>query len=150
MNNIKIKENENGLINDIANPLFSLFSKVFFFSKEKKLKGQMFVIAGIIIVIGLIMIKNILGSYGIIEEKRSHETIIFDKQLRNIKNEYAYAISVAVMQANINDSGIVYLSNLSDFIRSENDAKIFYVFAFANGSNQNYYLTVGNFLNDKI
>ena len=132
--------------------LFSLrlTHKVRHTTLKKGLKGQMFVRAAIIIVIGLIMIKNILGVYGIMEEKRTQETGILDKQLRNIKNEYGYAIAAAAMQANINDSGISYLSNFSDFIRSENDAKIFYLFAFANGSNQNYYLTVGNYMNDMI
>src|SRR3989338_2275424 len=63
MNNIKIKENENGLINNIANPLFSLFSKVFFFSKEKKLKGISPLIASVLLIAFTMAIAGIMASW---------------------------------------------------------------------------------------
>ncbi len=120
------------------------------FSKRKGSKGQMFVIGAILIVIGLIMLKNLLGIYSTAEEKRYQESIIIDKQLRNVKDEYKYIVATAAVQADANASGISYLSNFSNFIRNDFDSKIVYMFVYANGTTQRFSITVGNFIDDKI
>lgn len=112
--------------------------------------GQMFVIAAIIILVGLIMLKNLLAVYSTMEEKRSVESDMLDKQLKNIRGEFRYIAGIASLQADANASGIAYLSNFSGFLRSDADIRILYLFAFANGTSQKYSITIGNYLKDNI
>lgn len=112
-------------------------------------KGQMFLIASILIIIALIALKNLFGIYATAEEKRFGESSQLDKELRNVKNEYRYILEVAALQNDANASGIDYLYNFSNLLRNDN-AKTLYLFVFNNGSNQRFSATVGNFLNDKI
>lgn len=110
-------------------------------------KGQLFLIASIFVLIGLIMLKNLLGIYSTIEEKGSLESLLFDKELRNLMNEYKNIVATASLKS---DVGADYLSNFSSFIRNEMNSKILYSFVFMNSSSKNYSVTIGNFLNDKI
>ncbi len=132
------------------NIIFSLGQLTPFFSKERGRKGQMFVIGAILILIGLIVLKNLLGVYSTAEEKRYQESVILDKHLRNVRDEYKYIIATASMQNDANASGISYLSNFSSLIRNDMDSKIVYMFIFANGTTQKFSVNVGNFVNDKI
>ena len=118
--------------------------------KKRGRKGQMFVIGAILILIGLIVLKNLLGVYSTAEEKRYQESVILDKQLRNIRDEYKYIIATASMQNDANASGISYLSNFSSLIRNDMNGRIVYMFIFANGTTQKFSVNVGNFVNDKI
>lgn len=113
-------------------------------------KGQMFLIAAILVVIGLIMLKNLLGVYSTGEETRFQETQILGKQLNNIINEYKYTLAVAAAQENVTNSSINYTENLSTYLRKDIDSEILYALVFVNSSNQKYYITLGNYLNDRI
>ncbi len=111
-------------------------------------KGQMFLIGSIMVLIGLIMLKNLLAVYTTVEETRFQETNIIDKQLSNVVNEYENIIGLASL--NGYDNGVSYLSNFSGFLRNDIDSEILYSFVFANGTTQRYNVTIGNYLGDKI
>ncbi len=113
-------------------------------------KGQMFVIAAILILVALIAIKNLLGMYATFEEKRFEETFTLDKQMKNIKNELRYTAGIASLQSDANLSGIRFLYNFSNFTVNDMDAKLLYAFVFVNASTQEFGITVGNFMKDTI
>ncbi len=127
------------------NNTFFLGNLHFFFSKEK---GQMFAIAGIIILIGFFLLRGTFSIYSTIEEKRFQETMIIDKQLKNIYHEYERILSVSRVQTNPNNTAITNLYEFSNFLRGEEDIEILYVFVYVN--NTIYSVTTGNFLNDRI
>ena len=77
------------------------------------LKGQFFILSAIFILIGLIMLKSLLGVYVTVEEKRKQESDIHDKQLRNIKSEYENTLAIASLQPVPSTNGAEYLYNLS-------------------------------------
>lgn len=112
--------------------------------------GQMFIIGAILILIALIAVKNLLGVYSTFEEKRFEETLNMDKQIRNLKNEFGYILGIASLQSDINLSGIRFFYNFSDFVVNDIDAKVLYAFVFVNSTNQQFGVTVGNFLKDAI
>lgn len=111
-------------------------------------KGQMFIVGAVVFVIGLFLIKNMFSVYSMVEEKRYQESILIDKELKNIAKEYEYITGIASMKGN--DSGINYLEDFSLRLRNESDFRIFYVFIYVNITNQKFSSTVGNFLNDNI
>lgn len=113
-------------------------------------KGQMFLIGAIFIIIGLVLLRNLTGIFTTFQEEEAGESIVADMELRNIKSEYNYIVGIATQQSAPNVSAINNLYNISDLIRNNKDAKILYMLAFANGTNQRYAVTIGNFLNDKI
>ncbi len=114
-------------------------------------KGQMFLIGAILIIIGLVLLRNLLGVFTTAQEEEAGESIIADAELRNIKNEYNYLIGIASRSNLIpNVSAINNLYNMSDLLRNNKNVKILYMLAFVNGTNQRYTVTVGNFLNDNI
>ncbi len=110
--------------------------------------GQMAIIASIFIVIGLILLKNLLGIYSTLEEKRFQESNIVSKQMLNIKDEYKNIAGVSSMHGNA--SGIEYLYNFTDLIRNDMSASVLYLYVFSNSSAQSYSVTVGNFMNGMI
>jgi hypothetical protein len=115
-----------------------------------KKKGQMFIIAAIIILVGLVEIRGLLGLYATFEEKRSEETFVLDKQVKNMRSEFAYTLGIATLQSDANLSGIRFLYNFSNFTAADAGAKLLYAFVFANSSTQRFGVTVGNFLKDTI
>ena len=120
-------------------------------NKVNRSKGQIFLAGAVILLVGLIVLRNLLGVYGTIEEKRYQESLLYDDQLMNIKNEYQYIVGISTLQSNVNESAVNYLSNFSNYLRNEiSDFRVLYLFVFVNGSNQKYSITLGNFLNDKI
>lgn len=118
--------------------------------KNKVQKGQMFLIASILLIIGLIMLKNLLGIYSTVEETRYQETKILGKQLNNVMNEYKYTVAIASAQQNVMNSLVNYTENLSTFLRTDIDSEILYAVVMANSTTQKYYITLGNYLKDKI
>jgi len=131
-----------------SNNTFFLRNSRFFFLKKKGSKGQMFVIAGIIILIGFFLLRGVFSIYSTIEEKRFQETMILDKQLKNIYHEYEKTLAVSRIQTNPNNTAITNLYDFSNYLRNEEDIEILYVFVYVN--NTAYSVTVGNFLNDRI
>ena len=119
-------------------------------SDPRLMKGQMFLLASVIIVLGLISIGNLLGIYKTVEETRLQESLMLDKQLRNIKAEYESIAAAARLGNDVNGSAIRYLSNFSGLLRNTADVEVFYVFAYFNASDKNYSLTIGNYLKDSI
>ncbi|MBI2578160.1 MAG: hypothetical protein HYW26_00460 [Candidatus Aenigmarchaeota archaeon] len=108
----------------------------------------MFVIAGLIILIAFFLLRGVFGIYNTLEEKRFQETMILDKELRNIYHEYEKIIIVSRVQGNANSSAIANLADFSTFLRGEEDIEILYALVSVN--NTKYTVTVGNFLNDNI
>ena len=114
------------------------------------MKGQFFIIAAVIILIGFILLKNSLGIFDTLVEKRIVESSLMNKQAVNIANEYKYLAGVASLQNDVNRSAIDYLYNFSSFLRDDRDVEILYVFVYVNDSANTYSVTVGNFINDNI
>ena len=110
------------------------------------MKGQMFIIAAIFIIIGMVAAKNLLSTT-LEEEKRSVEMINADKLLKNIGNEYSYLLSVSASQARPNQSAIAYFSGFSSFLRSDVAGfSVLYAAVYLNESAMKYSVNVGNFL----
>ena len=143
-----MKNNGKVIAKPQKNNTFFLRNLRFFFLKKKGSKGQMFVIAGIIILIGFFMLRGIFGIYMTLEEKKYQETIIIDRELRNIQHEYEKIISVSRLQGNANDTAISNMMSFSTYLRGEEEMEILYVIVSLN--NTAYTVTVGNFLNDNI
>lgn len=114
------------------------------------MKGQMFFIAAIFMVIGFVLLRGLLTLPEISEEKTFHDTAYLDRNLKNIANEYSHIAGAASMQPSINRSGQEYLYNFSTFVRSEVDSRIAYVLIYANGSTGNFSATIGNFVQNNI
>lgn len=110
----------------------------------------MFLICAVLIVVALIMLRTLFGIYATIEEKRAEESVILDKQLRNLKKEYGYLAGIGSMQPNPNASATQYLTNFSSFLRDDTDIKVLYLYVFVDGTSQRYSVTVGNYLKDTI
>ncbi len=110
------------------------------------MKGQMFIIAAIFIIIGMVAAKNLLSTT-LEEEKRSVETINADKLLKNIGNEYSYLLSVSVSQQMPNQSAISYFSDFTAYLRSDVAGfSAMYAAVYLNGTSLKYSVNVGNFL----
>lgn len=108
------------------------------------MKGQMFIIAAIFIIIGLILVHNLLNVFDLFEETRKTTSLVGDRNIDNIAKEYEYIAGIASMN-NANVSAISMLSNFSDLIREVENAKIFYALVFVNGSSNDYSITIGNY-----
>ena len=113
-------------------------------------KGQMLAIAAIFMIIGFVMLRGLLSLPVLSQEKAFQDASYLDKSLGNIAAEYEYAASIAALQANVNRSGADYLSGISSYFRSEFDSGILYAYVFLNGSNGNFSVTLGNFLQNNI
>jgi len=107
---------------------------------EKMRKGQMFLAGTIVLIVGMILLKNVIEIYDITEEKRHIETIIIDKQLKNIMHEYENIINIA------KESCQNYLYNFSYYLKSEMYHRIKILYVFIDDMN----VTVGNFLGERI
>lgn len=116
----------------------------------KRRKGQFFIIAAIIITISLIAIKSLLGFYSTEETISAESMRIIDKQLENIRNEYEYITGIALTKTDVNSSLYLYLSNFSNFIREDRDARALWIAISANGSNQKYNLLAGNYMKTPV
>jgi hypothetical protein len=121
-----------------------------FLSQRKAPKGQMFFISAIFMIIGFVMLAGLLTLPEITQEKVFQETAYADKNLKNVRNEYEYLTGTATLQAAPNKTGADYIHNFSDFVRSNLNARVLYVFVFSNGTTNNFSATIGNFLQDKI
>lgn len=112
-------------------------------------KGQMFLAGAIVLVVGMILLKLIMGTYEIAEEKRHQDSFIADRQIKNIKEQYENLINNALIN-NRNDIQ-THLSNFSNYLRSEfpDRIKILYMMAIVN-TDRDTNITIGNFLDDKI
>src|SRR3989344_4978042 len=114
------------------------------------MKGQFFIIAAVIILIGFILLRNSLGIFDTLAERRIVESSMMNKQAINIMNEYKYLAGTASLQNDVNRSAIDYLYNFSSYLRDDRNVEILYVFVYMNDSADTYSVTVGNFLNDNI
>lgn len=129
--------------------MFSLGFRTFF-SKKKGLKGQMFMIAAIFMIVGFILLRNLLSIPVISQEKAFQDTSYLDRNLKNVRNEFSYLTGAASMQPAPNRTGVEYINNFSRFIRSEFDARILFVYVFSNGTSSNFSITIGDFMKDNI
>jgi len=119
-------------------------------------KGQMFLVGVVILLVGIIMLRNFVGVYFTTEEKRHQESFMIDKRIENIKNEYENIINIASIQRkfgnSINESLVEYLSNFSAYMKNEYKSnpkfKVLYLVIFVN--NSKYSVLLGNFLDDNI
>lgn len=114
------------------------------------MKGQYFIIGAVFIVIGIITIKGMIGFFDVASEKGFNEDNTFDNNIENIKNEYRYIAGISTMQNDINYSGVTYLENFTNVLKNSLNIKILYIYIYTNGSTNEYAVTVGNFINDRI
>src|SRR3989344_956540 len=119
-------------------------------TNEIALKGQMFLIAAVFIIISFFVIRNVLDIYNVFEENRSQEIRTEDLQTKNLVREYEQAAGAASMQSNANRSAQDYLFNFSSFLRNTRDARMLYLFAYSNSTTAKYSVVLGNFLNDNV
>jgi hypothetical protein len=115
-----------------------------------KSKGQFFIIAAIIIVMSIILIRGFLDIYSTSESSLNEMTKIEDMKIENLEKEYEYSLGIASLAADPNASATLYLSNLSYYIRSQENAKILWLAVFVNGGDQKYSVVVGNYLQRSI
>src|SRR3989338_9381281 len=119
------------------------YARLFSF-QEERLKGQMFIIAAIFMILGFVLLRNLLSLPEITQEKVYQDTSYLDKNMKNLEREYAYLAGTASMQRNANLSGNQYFHSFTQLVRSEFDARILYVYIFSNGTSGNVSVTIGN------
>ena len=112
-------------------------------------KGQMFIIAAIFMIVGVILLRNVLSLPALTQEKAFQDISYLDRNLNNVKNEFTYLAGVASVQP-IPNASASYLFNFSDYIRGQFDSKMLYVFIFSNGTTNNISVTIGNYLQNNI
>jgi hypothetical protein len=125
-------------------------NRTFAHSENGRHKGQLFIIAAVFIVAGLVLIFGVLSSPPVVEEKKFQDVRQLDKNARNVLNEYRYAAGVATLNSPANASLRTYMANLSDYYRRELDSGILYAAVVANGSTQRFSVGVGNYLSDRV
>lgn len=111
-------------------------------------KGQMFVIAGLIMLIGFFLLRGMFSVYSTLEEKRFQETSLLDKEAENMLHEYERIVMISRLQGDANSSAITNLMDFSGLLRDGEDAEILYALVSVNDTR--YAVTVGNFLGDNI
>lgn len=116
----------------------------------RKMKGQMFIIAAIFMIVTIVIIRNMVGSQTLTEENRFQESRFPEKTLRNVQNEFRQLAALAALQADANRSGMEYLRNFSLQLRDDTDIAVMYIYIVANGTNQRYSATIGNYLQDRM
>lgn len=114
------------------------------------MKGQFFIIAAIVIATGLAMISGLLNIYKISETSAGEQMDVGWDILKNIMKEYRFITRVAAVQADPNKSAVQYLSNFSLNIREQQNARILWLAIFMNGTSQEYYVNVGNFMQKRV
>jgi len=83
-------------------------------------KGQLFLIAGIIVVIVLVLLKNSLSLVEILENRRYLEAGLENQEFKNIEDEIVKAIQISYSQKeNITEN----VNNFAKFVRSSLSAK---------------------------
>jgi len=112
-------------------------------------KGQMFMIAGILILVGFLMLKSMLSVYQTVEEKTTEESELVDRQIKNIIKEYEMTLGFGSLQADPNQSTLEYLVNFTKYLESDMTIEVLFVYAFYDNTTGNYTVNIGNFLDDK-
>ncbi len=116
----------------------------------KQEKGQMFIIATLFIIVAIVLIRNMVGTLEITEENRFQETRLVENTLRNAQNEFRELAALAALQQDANQSGMDYMRNLSLQLRDDADVQIMYIYVVANGTNNKYSVSMGNYLQDRM
>lgn len=110
------------------------------------MKGQMFIMAAILVISGVVLVYSIIGLPSIAEEKKFQDSMLLDKTARNVMNEYIYAMGASTIYGEPNASAEVFLANLSAFVKSDTDSEMFYSVIFVNGTTSSISVNTGNFL----
>ncbi len=113
-------------------------------------KGQMFIIAAIIVSISLILLKEYFGVFSIIEEKRHQNAESLSERMANIQAEYMNIVNVAMENSDVNASAIGQLYNFSQYLQQQEDIEILYMFVYVNKSRNEMQVVLGNFMGDTI
>lgn len=113
-------------------------------------KGQLFIVAAVFIVTGLVLIFGVLTSPALVEEKKFQDVRMLDKNAKNVLNEYKYAAGIATLNSPANVSLQSNMRNLSDYYRREFDSSILYAAVMLNGSTQRFSVDIGNYIRDQI
>lgn len=111
-------------------------------------KGQMFIVAAVLILVGMVLLFNMVGTPAINEEKKFQETRLLSRNLENIINEMKFAAGLATLSSTPNTTA--YFSQFSSYIRDETDGRILYVSVFFNSTAQQYSVEVGNYLGQSV
>lgn len=112
------------------------------------MKGQMFILGAILVVIALIMFRNFLSVYSTAEEGRYLDSALEGKMMRNLEKEYKFMAAISSDAQAPNASAARYMSNFSGMI-SDDGARVLYVFVYSPG-NMTYSVLAGNYLGEKI
>ncbi|MBI4896397.1 MAG: hypothetical protein HY832_02515 [Candidatus Aenigmarchaeota archaeon] len=114
------------------------------------MKGQMFLIAALLLVIGLVLIKGFITTSQVTDEQARLDQSLDEKKIQNIEREYEEMIALSTLSTTPNVTAVQYLSNFSSWLRDIEDIKILSLAVFMNGSTQQFSVSVVNYLDDKI
>jgi hypothetical protein len=114
------------------------------------MKGQMFIVAAVFMIIGMIMIKNLV-SPTLDETKRYTESITYDRAIRNIASEYKYLANTALGRPYTAIDAPYYVSQFSSFLRDDiNGFSSVYSLVIMNLTTATYNMVLGNYLGSDI
>lgn len=114
------------------------------FKSKRKQKGQMFLIGSIILLVSVILLRDAVNLYPVIDEKTYQDSIITEKTIRNIKSEFNYILGTAALKNQTS-----YFSNFSDYIRRDR-YRTLYAVSLVNGTTRNFTVTIGNYFGGNI
>lgn len=107
------------------------------------MKGQLFLIGAVVIIVGLFLLKNLFSVHGFIEEVRYLETSNPGFEIDNVMREYQRVAGLCKVNNNYN-----YLSDFSMNLRNNSYLKSLYFVGVAN--NTGYIVISGNFIGYNI
>lgn len=114
------------------------------------MKGQLFIIAAIFMIVVVVLIKNSTGTTDFLEDGRFQDTRITDKNLENLAEEFRQVAALSVFGQDPASSEAGYFRNISVQARGDFDSSILYVFVFGDGAGLGYNVLIGNYLGDRI
>lgn len=117
------------------------------------MKGQIFIIIAIIIVLVMILMKTQLDYMRQLEQQRAQLSFALPEIFENIKSEYQRAVQISLgynkTQTNLENSLNNFSSFATNFYSQRNvSLKVLYSFSFVNSTNLS--ITLGNFLGKTI
>ena len=115
----------------------------------KRNKGQMFLIAAVVVALAILSFKGFFSVYGTSEEGRHESMKLYDRQIANVVKEYESTLAVGSLQSSLNSSTVSYLNSYSSYIYNDS-VRALYLFAYQNSSTRNFSVSIGNYLGDRV
>lgn len=107
------------------------------------MKGQMFMVGVIVIVVALILMRNVFSMQPTIEVKRFEESSFFPNAMDNVHNELKNMVGFE----EYSDRDDIF-TNFSSLLREEKYMTLGYTYSYFNSSSGNFSVEVGNFFDD--